>query len=163
MSPVIVTTAITFENGWTVNASEYVIWPACSPPTWLLAVSSARIPPGFMNATTAAPLLAGLVDSSWASAITSPSADSPDGAVARVMSAVIEPTTLFACAAERFLYLLIRVVWAASAATSFVLIWLSADFDTTLPVVLSMPRLIFVIIRPNELALVTSLPLIVQL
>src|SRR5665647_1543710 len=88
------------------------------------------MPPGFMNATTAEPLFAGLVDASWASAITSPSVDSPAELVVRVMSAEIEPTTLFACAAERFLYFVTSVVSAASLATSLVLIWLSAAFDT---------------------------------
>ena len=63
----------TLANGWTLNASPYVIGPA---------LMSARMPPEFMNATTAgAPLAAGQVGPdvahSWASAMMSPSDDSP--------------------------------------------------------------------------------------
>ena len=60
-----------------------------------------------MNAITEAPKSVGCVAFSCASAITSPSADSPVGAFppaeTRVMSAVIAPTTSFAIGADAVL------------------------------------------------------------
>src|SRR3954465_114086 len=121
------------------------------------------MPPGFMKATTAPPLFAGLVDASCASAITSPSADSPERFVERVMSDVTEPTTRFAIAADIAPYLAMIAVWAASFETSRVTISLSAVALVIWSLLLSIARLILVIIRPNELALVTRWPAIEQL
>ena len=62
------------------------------------------MPPGFMNATTALPKSGGAVAASWESAITSPSADSPAGVCARVMSVVIEPDDAMRDRAESVSY-----------------------------------------------------------
>ncbi len=51
------------------------------------------MPPGFMKATTAWPVPASSVASSCASAITSPSADSPAALAVRVRVAVMVPMT----------------------------------------------------------------------
>ena len=79
-----------------------------------------------MNATTEPPRFAGLVASSWASAITSPSADSPAAFPARVIAAVVEPTTRLAIGADRALYLSTIFCCAGSAGTSRVTITLLA-------------------------------------
>jgi hypothetical protein len=60
------------------------------------------MPPGFIRAIWALLLC---VQASWASAITSPSADSPLAPVVRVMSAVMLPTTLLAIGATAVRYL----------------------------------------------------------
>ena len=51
------------------------------------------MPPGLMKATTAWPVLAPLVAASCASAITSPSADSPAALLIRLMACVMVPMT----------------------------------------------------------------------
>ena len=62
MSPVIVFVTRLLPNGWTVKASPYVTWPGASPPDEMsLTLMSARMPPGFMNASLAPPSAAGCV------------------------------------------------------------------------------------------------------
>jgi hypothetical protein len=78
-------------NGCTVKASPYVTSPSVLPGA--LYGRSARMPPGFMKAICAPPRPASSVAASCASAITSPSADSPAGVLARVSVAVILPMT----------------------------------------------------------------------
>ena len=121
------------------------------------------MPPGFMKATTASPKSVGEVDASCASAITSPSADSPAALFVFVMSADCEPTTRLAIGPERASYLLMIAVSAASLATSRVTITLCAVALTMSFVCWSMRRSMSVISRPNEDALVTSFPLIRQM
>jgi hypothetical protein len=121
------------------------------------------MPPGFMKATTAPPLAAGFVASSWASAMTSPSADSPAVVGVRVMLAVIDPTTLLPSGADSVPYFETIAVSVASLGTSRVTTSFTARFDVIEPVALSTVSVMRVSIRPNELALVTSLPPIVQL
>ncbi len=65
---------------------------------------SARMPPEFMNAISASPRLAGAVAASWASAITSPSVDSPEATAVRVRSPWIVPMTWFASGADAVTY-----------------------------------------------------------
>src|SRR5215217_5258083 len=84
------------------------------------------MPPGFMNATTASPKSVGEVEASWASAITSPSADSPAALFVFVMSADCDPTTRLAIGPESASYLLMIAVSAESFATSRVTITLCA-------------------------------------
>src|SRR3954447_3936013 len=121
------------------------------------------MPPGFMKATTAPPLLAGLADASCASAITSPSALSPAGFVDREMSPVIEPMTRFASGAESD-FVLSAIAWtAASGMTVRVIGTFFAFAETTLPVELSTPRSTLVTTRPNDPAWVTSLPFLLQM
>ena len=61
------------------------------------------MPPGFVIATTALPVVAEEDAASWASPMTSPRAYSPAALVARVMSAVIEPITWLRRGADRVL------------------------------------------------------------
>src|SRR3982751_547001 len=72
-----------------------------------------RMPPGFMNATTAPPSAAGCVAVSCPSAITSPSVSSPNGELARVRSPWIRPMTRFDSGADWLTYC---VTTACSAA-----------------------------------------------
>ncbi len=121
------------------------------------------MPPGFMNATTAPPKSVGEVEASWASAITSPSADSPAALFVLVMSADCEPTTRLAMGPDRALYLLMIATWSGSLATSRVTMTLCAVALFTSFVWWSIRRSMSVISRPNEAALVTSLPLMWQM
>ena len=75
---------------------------------------SARIPPGFMNATTAPPKSVGAVEASCASAMTSPSAVSWANDVVRVMSAAMEPTMRALIGPAIALYFAISAVWSGS-------------------------------------------------
>ena len=124
---------------------------------------SVRMPPGFMNATTALPKPAGAVAASWESAMMSPRTDSPAAFWSRVSGAVEAPILRLAMGAEIAVYLLRIVVWAGSLATSWVTILLSADTETTWPVRRSTRRSASVSTRPNDDALVARLPPITQL
>ena len=62
------------------------------------------MPPGFMNASWAPPSPASWVATYWASAITSPSADSPNGDPVRVRSPWIRPITWLASGADAVTY-----------------------------------------------------------
>lgn len=121
------------------------------------------MPPGFMNATTASPKSVGEVEASWASAITSPSADSPAALFVFVMSADCDPTTRLAIGPESASYLLMIAVSAESFATSRVTITLCAVALMMSFVCPEIWRSMSVINRPNEDALVTSFPLIRQM
>src|SRR3954466_2477538 len=117
-----------------------------------------------MKAATAPPKSVGLVASSIASAITSPIGCSPEAfwplglSRAERMSAVMLPITLLASGAASFVYLS-TIAWAAGSGVTFcVTISLVAVASVTCLDWWSMVRSIFVISRPNDDALVTSLP-----
>src|SRR5215211_1014660 len=121
-----------------------------------------------MNAATAPPKSVGFVASSIASAITSPIGCSPATfwplglSRAERMSAVMLPMTRFASGAESAVYLS-RIAWASlSCATSCVTILLVAVAVVIVFDLLSIVRSTSVTNRPNEAALVTSLPDILQ-
>src|ERR671923_1287968 len=160
MSPVLVFTTMVLPNGWTVNSSPYVTLPSPSPAGEPANVRSARMPPGFMNATTAPPKSVGAVAASCASAITSPSAVSPDspGATSRVISDVIEPTTRLAIGAAIALYLSTIAASAGSLATSRVTSRFTALAASTSLELLSITRSMSVISRPKDEALVVRMP-----
>ena len=153
-APVSVMVTRLLPNGWTANASAKVISPASM---------SVRMPPGFMNATTALPVVALAVSASWESAMTSPRTDSPAAFCSRVSAAVVAPMRLLAIGAEIAVYLSMMAVWAGSLATSCVTIEFVAETETTWPVRLSMRRLASVSTRPKDDALVAGLPAITQL
>src|SRR6266508_442772 len=170
MSPVIVLVTRLLPKGCTVNASPYVTSPTASPPPDMsLASRSARMPPGFMNASWAPPRLSGLVAVSWASAITSPRVDSPYPLGVRVRSPWIRPMTRLASGAAAVTY------WSTSALTcgssldgsgwrttpgpgvlrAFSTRTLLAAACTSVPVLSSTVSVMSDSTRPNEDALVT--------
>ncbi len=147
-------------KGKMLNASPYVMDRGALPG---LRVRSARMPPGFMNATSAPPCGAVRAASSVPSAMTFPIADSPAAFAVRVRSAAMVPTTRLATAVYSGRYRSMMAVRTGSLGTSRVTTTLRAVFETTSAVRWSIARSIAVIARPNEEADVTSLPSIVQL
>src|SRR5450756_288868 len=121
---------------------------------------SVRIPPGLVIATTAPPAAAGTVASSWASAITSPRADSPAGFAVLVISTVIDPITWLAIGTATARYGASSAVMAAFGTADkygvstgmFV-----AVLALTWPLVPSMVRSMSVKYLPLYPALVTSI------
>src|SRR5665647_720279 len=115
------------------------------------------MPPGFMNATTGV-LPAVTTDASLtcASAMRSPSVDSPAADVVRV--AVMLPSTLLAIGAIKVLYVLMIEVSSAALGTSRVTIMLLAVTDerTMSWVRRSYLKLVSVKSRPKDAAEVTS-------
>jgi hypothetical protein len=79
------------------------------------------------------------------------------------MSPLTEPTTLFAIGPERAAYLLMIAVWIGSLATSRVTTSFVAVTLSIVPSAGSIVRSTRVIIRPNDAALVTYRPEIMQL
>jgi hypothetical protein len=122
-------------------------------------VRSRRTPPGFISAITA-PFT--VVDSSCASAMRSPSGLSTSRRLPltppRLMSAVIEPTTRLPSGAASAFHFAIVAVCSAAGVTSRVTAWLTElTLDrTTSRVLVSSLRLVSVITRPNDEALVTQ-------
>ena len=117
-----------------------------------------------MNATSAPPKSVGVVASSIASAITSPIGCSPAAFAplglsrAERMSAVMLPITLFASGAASAVYLSTIACACGSLATSCVTIWFVALAVSIRSERRSMVRSMSLITRPNDAALVTSLP-----
>ena len=140
-------------NGCTVKACPKVTSP-------LVETRSARMPPGFMNATTGVlPSVTAVGSASWASAIRLPSGDSSESSGVRTTDGVVRcPITLFAIGATSVWYLVISAVVSGSFGTFWVTIWLLARVfaRSTSPVALSMLSWTSVTSRPNEDALVTS-------
>ena len=92
------------------------------------------------------------MEASWASAMRSPSAVSPEGDGSRVMSAVILPIGRFAISATRSFHVCTNRSVLGSGGTSRVTTWLSprSDDRTTSPVRRSTFMFTSVITRPKE-------------
>jgi hypothetical protein len=116
-----------------------------------------------MNAIWAPPKSDSDVAASCASAITSPSGVSPDGDSVRPMAAVIRPTTWFLIGSDSFEYLSMIAWTAGSGVTSRVTGTFAAFANSTSPERRLSVRSKSVIRRPNDDALVTSLPAMRQL
>src|SRR5688572_14747048 len=134
----------------------------------LLTSMSCRMPPEFIKAILALPVVGPAVAASWASAITSPSVDSPSGLGVRVRWRGSLPVTCWArgAAASTYCWTTVATSGSALGGSSMRLVLVSAlrEFSTTVlvaeadassPVALSTVRVRSVKTRPNEAALVT--------
>src|SRR6266516_274385 len=143
-----------------------------------LASRSARMPPGFMNASCAPPRAAVFVASYCASAITSPRVDSPSGEAVRVRSPWILPMIWFASGAAAVTYCWTTPATVGSAndgsgcrttpepdlLSAFLIRMLLAAADTSSPLVSLTCSVRSDSTRPNDDALVSSrvTPLVVS-